>query len=40
MQGAGELRPLRITYDQEMKPVETLVERWALNTDEQGRAEQ
>lgn len=40
VQGVGELRLLRITYDEQMEPVETVVERWALNTDEQGRAEQ
>ncbi|MBI5367767.1 MAG: alpha-2-macroglobulin, partial [Planctomycetes bacterium] len=38
--GKGELRLLRITYGGDGKPVESEVEKWALDPDAQGAAEQ
>ena len=40
VQGTGELRLLRITYDHERRPVETQVQSWKLSADEQGRTSQ
>ena len=37
VKGTGVLRLLRITY-KDARPVETEVQKWALNTDDQGRA--
>ncbi len=39
VQGAGELRLLRISYDKDAKPVETEVQEWDLPTDAQGHAD-
>ena len=39
MQGTGILTLFRVTYDEARKPVETSVQRWPLNTNEEGRAE-
>ncbi|MEO2022429.1 MAG: MG2 domain-containing protein, partial [Pirellulaceae bacterium] len=38
VQGAGELKLLKITYDPQQRPIETAVETWKLDTDEEGRA--
>ncbi len=44
VQGKGELRLLKISYragaDGDPKPVETEVQKWELNTNEEGRAQQ
>ena len=40
VQGKGELQLLKITYDKNMKPTETQVQKWDLATDEQGDAKQ
>jgi alpha-2-macroglobulin len=40
VQGKGELKLLKITYDKEMKPTETAVQTWNLDTDEQGESRQ
>jgi len=38
VKGKGVLRLLRITYDRERKPVESEVQRWDLDTDDEGSA--
>lgn len=38
--GKGELKLLKITYNEKREPVETAVETWPLNTDDEGRASQ
>lgn len=38
VQGKGELRLLKVTYDKDMKPVETEVQKWDLDTNAQGQA--
>ena len=38
VQGTGELKLLKITYDPQQRPIETAVETWKLDTDEEGRA--
>lgn len=40
VQGKGELKLLKITYDKDMKPTETDVQKWSLDTDAQGEAKQ
>lgn len=40
VQGEGELTLLRVTYDDKRQPVETPVEKWKLNTNEEGLAQQ
>jgi uncharacterized protein YfaS (alpha-2-macroglobulin family) len=40
VEGKGKLKLLKITYDDERKPVEAVVEQWDLDTDAQGRARQ
>ncbi len=40
VQGTGLLTLLKITYDKDRQPVETPVQTWNLNTDEQGAAQQ
>jgi hypothetical protein len=40
VKGKGELRLLKLTYDKDFKPVETEVQKWALDTNEEGRAQQ
>lgn len=39
VQGSGILTLLRVTYDDARQPVETPVQRWPLNPDDEGRAE-
>jgi uncharacterized protein YfaS (alpha-2-macroglobulin family) len=39
VQGKGVLTLLKITYDENLEPVEAPVSRWDLNTDDEGRAE-
>ncbi|MEZ6110335.1 MAG: MG2 domain-containing protein [Pirellulaceae bacterium] len=39
VQGKGELTLLKITYDPDQKPIETPVQSWPLNTDDEGRAD-
>ena len=38
VKGAGTLKLLRVTYDKNLKPVETPVQTWKLNTDDEGKA--
>ena len=38
IKGKGELKLLSISYDKDGKPTETLAEKWALDTDADGRA--
>jgi alpha-2-macroglobulin len=38
VRGQAELTLFKISYDNERKPVETAAQKWALDTDEQGRA--
>jgi uncharacterized protein YfaS (alpha-2-macroglobulin family) len=40
VQGKGELTLYRIGYDKKNQPVETAVEAWKIDTDEQGQAKQ
>ena len=40
VEGAGELKLLRITYDKNQKPVEQVVQTWKLDTDAEGQAKQ
>ena len=40
VEGKGTLTLLKITYDDERKPVETAVESWELDTDAEGQARQ
>ena len=40
VQGKGELRLLKIAYDANAQPQETAVEKWALDTNTEGRAQQ
>jgi alpha-2-macroglobulin len=40
VQGTGKLELLRISYDKQRKPVETLVEQWNVKTDEDGQIRQ
>ncbi|MBW3597623.1 MAG: alpha-2-macroglobulin [Planctomycetes bacterium] len=40
VQGEGELTLLKITYNDEAEPVETPVEKWDLDTSDQGEAQQ
>ena len=39
VQGSGEAKLLKITYDEQRKPIETAVATWPLNTNEEGRAD-
>ena len=38
VQGTGKLELLKLTYDRKGEPVETVVQKWKLNTDDEGRA--
>jgi uncharacterized protein YfaS (alpha-2-macroglobulin family) len=38
--GKGLLKLLKITYDKSLQPVETPVQTWQVNTNEEGRAQQ
>ncbi|MBU0566426.1 alpha-2-macroglobulin, partial [bacterium] len=38
VKGKGELKLLRITYDKDNNPVETLAQKWDLGTDDEGKA--
>jgi uncharacterized protein YfaS (alpha-2-macroglobulin family) len=40
VQGKGELRLLKVSYDAQMKPTETEVQKWAIDTDAQGQSRQ
>ncbi|HEY0981429.1 alpha-2-macroglobulin family protein [Schlesneria sp.] len=40
VKGTGELTLFRISYDADQKPVETAVQSWKLDTNEQGHAQQ
>lgn len=40
VEGTGKLALLKITYDEERKPIETAVEEWDLPTNDQGEASQ
>jgi uncharacterized protein YfaS (alpha-2-macroglobulin family) len=40
VQGKGELTLLRISYDKDNKPVETPVQNWKIDTNEEGQAQQ
>lgn len=40
VEGQGKLTLLKITYDDKRQPIETAVERWDLNTNAEGLAEQ
>src|SRR4029079_11028083 len=40
VKGKGTLKLLKITYDANKQPIETPVQTWELNTDEEGRAQQ
>jgi len=40
VEGAGKLKLLKITYDADQKPVETVAQEWDLATDAQGQASQ
>jgi uncharacterized protein YfaS (alpha-2-macroglobulin family) len=40
VQGKGDLRLLKISYDDQMKPTETEVQKWALDTSAQGQSRQ
>lgn len=40
VEGKGELTLFKVTYDSDMKPIETPVRKWDLNTDDQGKADQ
>ena len=40
IKGKGELRLLKITYDKDYKPVENEVQKWALDTNEEGCSQQ
>ena len=40
VEGKGELKLLKITYDKDAQPIETPVQSWKVNTNEEGRAEQ
>ncbi len=40
VQGAGKLTLLKITYDKNQQPIETPVQTWALDTNEEGVAQQ
>lgn len=40
VKGEGTLKLLKITYDAQRRPVETVAESWGLTTDDQGRFEQ
>ena len=39
VQGTGELKLLKITYDPQKKPIETAVQTWKIDTDQEGRAQ-
>ncbi|MEC7564945.1 MAG: MG2 domain-containing protein [Planctomycetota bacterium] len=38
VQGTGKLELLRLTYDRKGEPVETVVKKWKLDTNDEGRA--
>ena len=40
VKGKGELKLLKVSYDADKKPVEKEVQKWELDTDDQGRARQ
>ncbi|HSI34601.1 MAG TPA: MG2 domain-containing protein, partial [Tepidisphaeraceae bacterium] len=40
VQGKGQLKLLKVTYDKDMKPTEQVVETWDLPTDAQGESRQ
>jgi uncharacterized protein YfaS (alpha-2-macroglobulin family) len=40
VKGKGDLRLLKIAYDKDLKPTETEVQKWDLDTNEEGRARQ
>ncbi|HEY3319939.1 MAG TPA: MG2 domain-containing protein [Planctomycetota bacterium] len=40
VQGKGQLRLLKVTYDKDKQPVEKLVQEWALETNAEGKAQQ
>src|SRR5690606_5347875 len=39
VEGQGTLKLLKITYNNDGEPVESVAQQWDLNTDEEGRAE-
>lgn len=40
VKGTGVLKLLKITYDKDLKPVETPVQEWKVDTDDEGQADQ
>ena len=38
VQGKGEVKLLKVTYDAKSQPIETVAQRWNLDTDDQGQA--
>ncbi len=40
VEGTGTLKLLKITYDKDLQPIETPVQEWKVNTNDEGKAEQ